>query len=119
MNRYGNKKEYVNIICTQPRRISAIGLANRVSDERCERCGETVGFRVRMDNRVSNKTRLTFVTVGILLRQLTSDTQLNDVTHVVIDEVHERSLDIDVLLLIVKRLLNVNKSIKVILMSAT
>lgn len=91
-----------NIICTQPRRISALGLAQRVADERGEKVGETVGYRVRLDSKVSARTRLTFCTTGILLRRLLSDPLLTDVTHIVLDEVHERSIEIDMLLLLLR-----------------
>ena len=94
-----------NIIVTQPRRISAIGLAERVASERGEDVGETVGYSVRMLNKISSKTRLSFVTTGILLRRLMSDHYLEGVSHVVVDEVHERSVDIDLLLLLLKQVL--------------
>lgn len=111
--------KHVNIICTQPRRLSAIGVAERVSDERCEKIGSSVGYQIRLENKISNATRLTFCTTGILLRRLQSDPLLNQVTHVVIDEVHERSEESDFLLLILKELLAKRKDLRVILMSAT
>ena len=115
-----SNKQLANIICTQPRRISAIGLAGRVSDERCESLGHTVGYRVRLDNKVGEYTCLTYVTVGILLQQLINSTsELSGVTHIVIDEIHERSVDIDLVLLLVKQILKSNNNIKVVLMSAT
>ena len=78
-----------NVLVTQPRRISAIGLAERVSDERGEKCGQTIGYRIRGENKVSAATRLTFVTTGVLLRQLTSRTALEKLSHIIIDEVHQ------------------------------
>lgn len=110
---------HVNIICTQPRRLSAIGVAERVADERCEKIGKTVGYQIRLENKISDATRLTFCTTGILLRRLQSDPLLEQVTHVVIDEVHERSEESDFLLLILKELLVKRKDLRVILMSAT
>ena len=92
-----------NIICTQPRRISALGLADRVSDERCSRVGDEVGYIIRGESKQkSGITKITFVTTGVLLRRLqtsggTKDdlvAALADVSHVVVDEVHERSLDV-------------------------
>lgn len=68
---------------------------------------------------MSSKTRLTFCTTGILLRRLESDPKLNSVTHVIVDEVHERSEESDFLLLILKDILASRKDLKVILMSAT
>ena len=58
----------INIICTQPRRLAAIGVAERVAAEQCCHLGDTIGYQIRMDNLGSKKTRLTFVTTGILLR---------------------------------------------------
>lgn len=92
-----------NLICTQPRRISALGLADRVSDERCSRVGDEVGYAIRGESKQkSGTTKITFVTTGVLLRRLqtsggTKDdivAALADVSHVVVDEVHERSLDV-------------------------
>lgn len=76
----------INIICTQPRRISATGLADRVSAERCEKVGETVGYSIRLESRLSEKTCLTFVTTGVLLRRLQDDARLDTVSHVIVDE---------------------------------
>ncbi|KAE8380121.1 P-loop containing nucleoside triphosphate hydrolase protein [Aspergillus bertholletiae] len=117
-----------NIICTQPRRISALGLADRVSDERCTSVGDEVGYIIRGDSKVkSGATKITFVTTGVLLRRIQSGSgadgniagSLADVTHVVVDEVHERSLDTDFLLALLRDVLRYRKDIKVILMSAT
>jgi ATP-dependent RNA helicase DHX57 len=116
-----------NIICTQPRRISALGLADRVSEERCTKVGNEVGYSIRGENKVSKHTRITFVTAGVLLRRLqtsggrTEDVvaSLADVSHIVIDEVHERSLDTDFLLSIIRDVLLQRKDLKLVLMSAT
>ncbi len=92
-----------NLVCTQPRRISALGLADRVSDERCSRVGDEVGYAIRGESKQKLRTtKITFVTTGVLLRRLqtsggTKDdivAALADVSHVVVDEVHERSLDV-------------------------
>lgn len=114
-----NQMRHVQIICTQPRRLSAIGVAERVADERCERIGLSVGYQIRLENKISSATRLTFCTTGILLRRLQSDPMLDSVTHVIIDEVHERSEESDFLLLILKELLAKRSDLRVILMSAT
>ncbi|KAF2272656.1 DEAD/DEAH box helicase-like protein [Westerdykella ornata] len=117
-----------NIICTQPRRISALGLADRVADERCSQVGVEVGYAIRGESKQSpGTTKITFVTTGVLLRRLqtaggsTDDVvaALADVSHVVVDEVHERSLDTDFLLVLVRDILRRRKDLKVILMSAT
>ncbi|BFI42914.1 ATP-dependent RNA helicase DHX57 [Marchantia polymorpha subsp. ruderalis] len=109
-----------NIICTQPRRLSAIGLADRVAKERGQGVGETVGYSVRLESCRSHRTRLLFCTTGILLRRLSSDRDLENVTHVIVDEVHERTLESDLLLLLLRELLKrVGGRLRVILMSAT
>ncbi|XP_026330689.1 putative ATP-dependent RNA helicase DHX57 isoform X2 [Hyposmocoma kahamanoa] len=111
--------QHVEIICTQPRRISAIGVADRVAEERVEKTGQVVGYQIRLESKVSSKTRLTFCTTGILLRRLEYDPQLKSVTHILVDEVHERSEESDFLLLILRDLIKVRKDLTVILMSAT
>lgn len=94
INRSQSKnKPHINIICTQPRRISAIGVAERVAAERDECTGNTVGYQIRLENKMSSKTRLTFCTIGILLQRLSGNLELSDVTHVIVDEVHERSAE--------------------------
>ncbi|KAF3811422.1 putative ATP-dependent RNA helicase ucp12 [Colletotrichum gloeosporioides] len=117
-----------NMLVTQPRRISALGLADRVAEERCTRVGDEVGYAIRGENRRSNQTRITFVTTGVLLRRLQTSggriedviASLADVSHIVIDEVHERSLDTDFLLTIVREVLKTRKDLlKLVLMSAT
>jgi len=111
----------VNIICTQPRRISAIGLATRVAEERADKLGDMVGYRIKNESRISSATRLSFVTSGILLRQLSSDpASLSNYSHILIDEVHERSVEIDTLMFILKREISKPESkIRIVLMSAT
>ncbi|XP_002973866.2 DExH-box ATP-dependent RNA helicase DExH1 [Selaginella moellendorffii] len=109
-----------NIICTQPRRISALGLAARVAMERNEVVGRVVGYSVRLDSCCSKFTRLLFCTTGILLRRLLSDPELEGVTHVIVDEVHERTLESDLLLLLLREHIQRTRGkIRVILMSAT
>ncbi|GBP89896.1 Putative ATP-dependent RNA helicase DHX57 [Eumeta japonica] len=112
-------KDHVDIICTQPRRISAIGVADRVAEERVEKTGQIIGYQIRLENKISIKTRLTFCTTGILLRRLEYDPTLASITHILVDEVHERSEESDFLLLILRDLIKVRKDLTVILMSAT
>lgn len=109
-----------NIVCTQPRRISALGLAERVSDERCGVVGGEIGYVIRGEARQkAGVTKVVFVTTGVLLRRLQMGDGLEDVSHVVVDEVHERSLDTDFLLILLKRILAERKDLRVVLMSAT
>ncbi|XP_055878293.1 putative ATP-dependent RNA helicase DHX57 [Biomphalaria glabrata] len=108
-----------NIICTQPRRIAATSIAERVAAERDDTLGNLVGYQIRLDGEVSYLTRLLFCTTGIVLRRLEGDPNLEGVTHVIVDEVHERSELSDFLILVLKRLLVQRPDLRVILMSAT
>lgn len=80
-----------SIVCTQPRRLSATAVADRVAAERCEKAGETVGYAIRGESKQSRDTRLVFCTTGVLLRRLMTDPILVDASHVIVDEVHERT----------------------------
>ncbi|KAJ1696861.1 hypothetical protein LUZ63_005373 [Rhynchospora breviuscula] len=110
---------FCNIICTQPRRISAMSVAERVSTERGENLGESVGYKVRLEGMRGKDTHLLFCTSGILLRRLLGDHNLNGVTHVFVDEIHERGMNEDFLLIVLKDLLSRRKDLRLILMSAT
>ncbi|KAJ4756161.1 RNA helicase family protein [Rhynchospora pubera] len=110
---------FCNIICTQPRRISAMSVAERVSTERGENIGESVGYKVRLEGMRGKDTHLLFCTSGILLRKLLGDRNLNGVTHVFVDEIHERGMNEDFLLIVLKDLLSRRKDLRLILMSAT
>nr|XP_055054283.1 3'-5' RNA helicase YTHDC2 isoform X2 [Misgurnus anguillicaudatus] len=107
------------IFCTQPRRLATIAVAERVAAERGEKIGQTVGYQIRLESRVSPKTLLTFCTSGVLLRTLMAgDDALSTVTHVIVDEVHERDGLTDFLLTKLKDVLNKMPSMKLILSSA-
>uniref|UniRef100_A0AAR2IMG4 Putative ATP-dependent RNA helicase DHX57 n=1 Tax=Pygocentrus nattereri TaxID=42514 RepID=A0AAR2IMG4_PYGNA len=108
-----------NIICTQPRRISAIAVATRVAQERAEALGHSTGYQIRLETVRSSSTRLLFCTTGVLLRRLEGDAELRGVTHVIVDEVHERTEESDFLLLVLKDLMMQRSDLKIILMSAT
>lgn len=108
-----------NIICTQPRRISAMSVSQRVADERGESIGDLVGFQIRMSARRSSNTRLLFCTSGVLLRRLIGDRDLEDVSHIIVDEIHERGMNEDFLLIVLKNLLAQRPDLRVLLMSAT
>jgi ATP-dependent RNA helicase DHX36 len=108
-----------NMVVTQPRRISAIGVSHRIASERCEKIGETAGYSIRMESKRSSKTRLLLCTTGVLLRRLQCDPDLASVSHVFVDEVHERDLNTDFLLIVLKDLLARRISLKLVLMSAT
>ncbi|KAM5535888.1 hypothetical protein V8D89_010506 [Ganoderma adspersum] len=106
-----------SIIVTQPRRLSAIGVAARVSAERLE--DGSVGYAIRGESKQGPRTKILFCTTGVVLRRLGTGDKLGDVTHVVVDEVHERSVDGDFLLLELRELLKTHRNLKIILMSAT
>lgn len=107
------------IFCTQPRRLSALSVAERVATERGEKIGQTVGYQIRLESRVSPKTLLTFCTNGVLLRTLMAGEQsLATVTHVIVDEIHERDRFSDFLLIVLRDVLPKMKNLKLILMSA-
>ncbi|XP_077521432.1 tudor domain containing 9 protein spindle E isoform X2 [Amblyomma americanum] len=111
---------HCNIVVTQPRRIAAISVANRVCQERQWTLGTIVGYQVGLDNKTSADTRLAYVTTGVLLEKLIAKKDMNDYTHVIIDEVHERDQETDFLLLVVRKFLRTNsRGVRVILMSAT
>lgn len=110
------------IICTQPRRISALSVAQRVAEELGEECGNTCGYTIRFENQTSSKTRIVYMTTGILLRRLQTDSDLKDVGCVIVDEVHERDVETDFCLLFLRDRLLAKKSgpsLKVVVMSAT
>lgn len=141
----GNGAE-CNIVCTQPRRIAAISVAERVAKERGEQLGDSVGYQVRFEAKPPKKDgSILFCTTGLFLRRMQADLEqaeavktgsqkasaggagesfLDGVTHVCVDEVHERDVDTDLLLFVLRRLLwerrqQGKKEIKVVLMSAT
>lgn len=102
------------IIVLEPRRLAARMAARRVASELGERLGETVGYQVRFEDVSGPRTRLRFVTEGVLTRRLMSDPKLRGVDIVILDEFHERHLDSDLALALLKRL-----DKRVIVMSAT
>ncbi|KAI0655089.1 P-loop containing nucleoside triphosphate hydrolase protein [Cubamyces menziesii] len=121
-----------NIICTQPRRIAAISVAERVAKERGEVCGRgTIGYQVRFESKPPEPNGcVTYCTTGVFLKKMqtalmetSSRSSMDDITHVIVDEVHERDVDIDLMLVVLKRLLAERraqkKPIKIVLMSAT
>ncbi|KAA0058112.1 DExH-box ATP-dependent RNA helicase DExH3 [Cucumis melo var. makuwa] len=108
-----------SIICTQPRRISAMTVSERVAAERGEKLGESVGYKVRLEGMKGRDTRLLFCTTGVLLRRLLVDRNLRGVSHVIVDEIHERGMNEDFLVIVLKDLLPRRPDLRLILMSAT
>jgi ATP-dependent RNA helicase DHX36 len=115
------------IVCTQPRRISALSVAERVAAERGEKCGDAssaVGYSIRLESRATPRTALLFCTNGVLLRKLTQHSggakeALSGITHIVVDEIHERDLFADFLLILLREVLPAKPELKLVLMSAT
>jgi ATP-dependent RNA helicase DHX29 len=111
----------VSIICTQPRRVAATSVAERVSEELAENSiGGVVGYQIRLEAKRSNATKLLFCTTGVVLRRLAADPVLSGVTHVVVDEVHERQWQIDLVLVSLRILLRGSRpDLKIILVSTS
>lgn len=109
------------IVVTQPRRISAISIADRVAEEQCQEggVGGLIGYQVRLESAFSHQTQLLFLTPGVLLRQMQSSPRLHEYTHIVIDEIHERDKYQEFLLIVLRDLLPVRPDLRLILMSAT
>ncbi|CAF4942138.1 unnamed protein product [Pieris macdunnoughi] len=108
-------------IVSEPRRVAAIGLAQRVADELGENVGETVGYQVRLQSKPPRPPAgaILFCTSGVLLRRLQFNPGLEGCTHVIIDEAHERDVNTDITLLLLKRALKINPKLKIVVMSAT
>jgi ATP-dependent helicase HrpA len=104
---------------TQPRRLAARALAARISEELSQPVGRSVGFRVRFADQVSEATRLVLLTDGLLLAELASDPLLRRYDTIIVDEAHERTLNVDLLLGVLKRLLPRRPELKLIVTSAT
>ncbi|HEX4416718.1 MAG TPA: ATP-dependent RNA helicase HrpA [Kofleriaceae bacterium] len=105
--------------CTQPRRIAATSVAARVAQELDTELGEVVGYKVRFNDKVKRTSYIKFMTDGILLAEIQSDPLLRGYDTIIIDEAHERSLNIDFLLGFLKRLLPRRPELRVIVSSAT
>jgi ATP-dependent helicase HrpA len=105
--------------CTQPRRLAARSVARRVAEELGTPVGEIVGFQVRFNDQVSERSLIKFMTDGILLAETQGDPWLSAYDTIIIDEAHERSLNIDFLLGYLKRLATKRPELKIIVTSAT
>jgi len=105
--------------CTQPRRIAAMTVANRIAEELGETVGQSVGYKIRFTDRTSRHSLIKVMTDGILLAETLHDPFLNRYDTLIVDEAHERSLNIDFILGIVKTLLRKRSNLKLIITSAT
>ncbi|KAK2431476.1 DExH-box ATP-dependent RNA helicase DExH6 [Trifolium repens] len=124
------KGEVCKILCTQPRRISAMSVSERISKERGEPAGENVGYKIRLDSKGGKQSSIVLCTTGVLLRVLVSkgshqskkkhakDT-ISNITHIIMDEIHERDRYSDFMLAILRDRLPSYPHLRLILMSAT
>ncbi|KAL2634461.1 hypothetical protein R1flu_005940 [Riccia fluitans] len=123
------------IVCTQPRRISATSVAERIATELGEQIGDTVGYQIRLESKGGKHSSLMFCTNGVVLRKIVGaggnskeqsgddgswdDTSGLDATHIIVDEIHERDRNADFLLIVLRDLLPTRPDLRLILMSAT
>ena len=112
--------KYGIIGCTQPRRVAAVCVAKRVSEEMCIELGDIVGYTIRFEEFINEKTtKIKYMTEGILLRESLTDNELNTYSVIIMDEAHERSLCTDVLFGILKKIIAKRRDLKLIITSAT
>ena len=109
-----------NCVVTQPRRIAALSVSRYVNKVRNLTEGRLIGYQVGLDSKYTmGETRLTYMTTGVLLKQIVTRKSLNEFTHIILDEIHERDQDTDFAMLLVKKLRSRAPDVKIILMSAT
>ncbi len=105
--------------CTQPRRIAAITIAHRIAEELGETLGRSVGYKIRFQDKTPHEAYIKIMTDGMLLAETQSDRMLYEYDTLIIDEAHERSLNIDFLLGIARTLVDLRPELKLIITSAT
>ncbi|KAJ3203043.1 DEAH-box RNA helicase prp16 [Dinochytrium kinnereticum] len=105
--------------CTQPRRVAAMSVAKRVSEEVECKLGETVGYAIRFEDCTSDSTLIKFMTDGVLLRETLTKMDLDHYSAIIMDEAHERSLNTDVLMGLFRRIITRRRDLKLIVTSAT
>ncbi|KAA8917721.1 hypothetical protein TRICI_000160 [Trichomonascus ciferrii] len=107
------------VACTQPRRVAAMSVAQRVADEMDVDLGQEVGYSIRFEDKTSSKTFLKYMTDGMLLREAMTDPQLDRYSCIILDEAHERTLATDILMGLIKQVAERRPDLKIIVMSAT
>ncbi|KAK7977986.1 helicase associated domain-containing protein [Apiospora saccharicola] len=107
------------VACTQPRRVAAMSVAQRVADELDVTLGEEVGYSIRFEDRTGPKTILKYMTDGMLLREAMHDHMMSRYSCIILDEAHERTLATDILMALLKQLAQRRPDLKIIVMSAT
>ncbi|XP_029316166.1 LOW QUALITY PROTEIN: ATP-dependent RNA helicase TDRD9 [Cottoperca gobio] len=120
LDHYNDKNSACNIVVTQPRKIGASSIARWVAKQRKCTLGSLVGYQVGLEKMATEHTRLIYMTTGVLLQKLVVAKCLTEFSHIFVDEVHERTKELDFLLLVLRKLLHSNSCyVKIILMSAT
>lgn len=107
------------VACTQPRRVAAMSVAQRVADEMDVALGEEVGYSIRFEDRTSSKTIMKYMTDGMLLREAMNDHNLSRYSTIILDEAHERTLATDILMGLLKEVVGRRPDLKLVIMSAT
>ncbi|KAI5458563.1 P-loop containing nucleoside triphosphate hydrolase protein [Mariannaea sp. PMI_226] len=107
------------IACTQPRRVAAMSVAQRVADEMDVKLGEEVGYSIRFEDMTGPKTMLKYMTDGMLLREAMHDHEMSRYSCIILDEAHERTLSTDILMALLKQISRRRPDLKIIIMSAT
>ncbi|XP_013118522.1 ATP-dependent RNA helicase DHX15 homolog [Stomoxys calcitrans] len=116
---YAVSKGKKGVSCTQPRRVAAMSVAQRVSEEMDVNLGEEVGYSIRFEDCSSAKTLLKYMTDGMLLREAMSDPMLEQYQVILLDEAHERTLATDILMGVLKEVIRQRNDLKLVVMSAT
>lgn len=107
------------VLCTQPRRVAAINVATRVAQEMDVALGSVVGYAVRFDSRMSEDTKLVYMTDGLLMKEFITDPDVSQYGVILIDEAHERNINSDIILGLLKQLVQRRDDVHVVVMSAT
>src|SRR4051794_25522948 len=107
------------IACTQPRRVAAMSVAQRVADEMDVQLGQEVGYTIRFEDNTTPNTFLKYMTDGMLLREAMADPVLNRYSAIILDEAHERTLNTDILMGLIKEICKKRQDLKIVVMSAT
>jgi pre-mRNA-splicing factor ATP-dependent RNA helicase DHX16 len=115
----GYTKGGLKVGCTQPRRVAAMSVAARVADEMGVKLGNEVGYSIRFEDNTSDKTVLKYMTDGMLLREFMTEPDLGGYSAIIIDEAHERGVNTDILLALLKDLARERPELKVLISSAT
>jgi pre-mRNA-splicing factor ATP-dependent RNA helicase DHX16 len=116
---YGYCRDGMKIGCTQPRRVAAMSVAARVAQEMDTKLGNKVGYSIRFEDCTSERTRIKYMTDGMLLREFLSEANLQSYSVIIIDEAHERTLHTDVIFGLVKDIARFRPDLKVLISSAT